>query len=366
MIEAYDYLVVGAGISGITAANILAGKNKKVSVVEKRANIGGNCYDFYNDEGLLIHLYGPHIFHTSDKEVWEYLSRFTEWLDYVHYVKAFIDGKYISFPINIRTFEQLFEKPFSREDVEAWLDREKENFSEIKNAEDMVISRMGRYIYETFFKNYTLKQWGVGAEKLAPEITARIPIRLSRDERFFTDQFQGVPKKGYTKMFENMLEHENISVFLGTDYKEMAGQIKYDTIIFTGPFDEFFDYRYGPLPYRGITFEFEVLDKDSALPCAVVNYPNDFDYTRVTEFKKLTRQDHKKTCLCYEYPGESIAGQQKPVPSYPVLNNKSRAIFEKYKCLADKQDTTIFLGRLGQFQYLNMDECVKNALQLFS
>lgn len=359
-----DYLIVGAGITGITAANILATEhNKKVVVVEKRNHMGGNCYDCHNDEGILIHLYGPHIFHTQHKDVWDYLSQFTDWLPYVHKVKAWIDGKYISFPINIITFEDLFDRPFTEKQVEEWLHNEKVHIPEIKNAEDMVISRMGQTIYETFFKTYTQKQWGVDAKELAPEITARIPIRMNRDENFFTDPYQGMPKDGYTAMFKKMLNNENITLIMDTEYKEIIGDVKYDRMIFTGPVDEYFDYKFGYLPYRGIDFVFKTYDQEQKFPVAVINYPNDYDYTRATEFKHMTFQNQPKTTVCFEYPGEVKSGQNEMVPSYPILNPGSQLLFSKYKRDIEKLPNVFFGGRLGGFQYLNMDICVKNVME---
>ncbi|SDU60645.1 UDP-galactopyranose mutase [Desulfobacula phenolica] len=358
-----DILIVGAGITGITAASILAReKNKTVLIVEKRHHIGGNCYDCFNEDGILIHLYGPHIFHTQHKDVWDYLSQFTDWLDYVHHVKAFVDGKYISFPININTFEQLFEKSFTKDDVLAYLEREKIDLPEIKNAEDMVISRMGNTIYNKFFKNYTRKQWGVDAKDLAPEITERIPIRFDRDDRFFTDPYQGMPEKGYTELFKAMLDHEKIQVITGKDYRDIKDQVNFDKIIYTGPVDAFFDYKYGYLPYRGINFSFKTYDQENRLPMAVVNCPNDHSYTRITEFKHMTFQKHPKTTLCYEYPSDVQAGRNNPVPSYPILNNSSIKKYKKYLNLSHKKKDTIFIGRLGKFQYLNMDICVKHVM----
>lgn len=358
-----DYLIVGAGITGITAANILASRhNQKVILVEKRNHIGGNCYDCYNDDGIQIHLYGPHIFHTQHKDVWDYLSQFTDWLPYVHKVKAWVDGKYVSFPINIKTFEDLFDRPFTEKQVEEWLHNEKVHFDEIKNAEDMVISRMGRTIYETFFKTYTLKQWGVEAKELAPEVTARIPIRMDRNDDFFSDPFQGMPKAGYTTMFEKMMDHENIEFYTGTDYKNINQRVKYGHMIFTGPIDEFFHYRYGRLPYRGINFQFKTYDVEKKLPVAVVNYPDGSPYTRATEFKHMTFQEHPQTSLCYEYPVAYTIESQLAVPSYPVLNTRSHFMIERYYEDAEQLDQITFLGRLGRFKYLNMDACVKDAM----
>ena len=358
-----DYLIVGAGITGITAASILArDQGKKVVVVEKRSHIGGNCYDGYNEEGILIHYYGPHIFHTNHGDVWNYLSRYTKWLPYVHRVKAWVDKKYVSFPINIMTFEDLFKKKFTQDDVKEWLNREKKFFPEIRNAEEMVLSQMGQFIYDKFFKNYTKKQWGVEAGKLAPEITQRIPFRLNRDDRYFTDAYQGLPLNGYTVMFENMLKHENIEVVLDMDYKKIIHDLTYEKMIFTGSVDAFFDYEYGALPYRGIDFMFKTFDEPQRLPVAVVNYPNDFDYTRATEFKQMTSQEHSKTTLCYEIPVQIERGEKGPIPSYPILDKVSKVLLSKYKTKIENLDDVMFLGRLGTFQYLNMDACVKQTM----
>nr|WP_319490929.1 UDP-galactopyranose mutase [uncultured Desulfobacter sp.] len=361
-----DTLIVGAGITGITAASILAReKKKKVLVVEKRNHIGGNCYDCLDDHGILIHLYGPHIFHTRHRDVWEYLSQFTDWIEYVHRVKAYVNGKLISFPININTFEQLFNEPFDEQKVAAYLEREKINIPEIKNAEDAVISRMGRTIYDTFFKNYTKKQWGVSARELSPEVTQRIPIRMNRDERFFTDPYQGIPAKGYTAMFNRMLDHKNIEIITGKSFQDVKESLDYDQLIYTGPIDEYFDYKYGHLPYRGIRFEFKTLDKEFHQPVAVVNYPNDYKYTRITEFKHMTLQNHSKTSFCFEYPETGRAQKDAPVPSYPILNAKSLQQYTNYFNQSAKIKV-IFMGRLGRFKYSNMDNCIKQAVDLFA
>lgn len=366
MSDFFDTVIVGAGISGITAACVLAReKNETVLIVEKRGHIGGNCYDRPNEDGILYQVYGPHIFHTNHQHVWDFLSRFTKWNQYVHYVKAFIDGKYLTFPININTFEELFDKPFSKKDVEAYLERETKAIKTVSNAEDMVISRMGKKIYDTFFKNYTKKQWGVDAVKLPPEITARIPIRLNRDNRFFTDSFQGVPEKGFTHLMQKMIDHENIRVMTSTNFTSMKDYIQYNKLIYTGPMDEFFDFKYGPLPYRGIRFKFKSYAQKWVLPVGVVNYPNDHEYTRATEFKYLTKQEHEKTCLCYEYPSKSFAGQENPVPSYPILNKASLKSVRLYEDESKKYPKVIFMGRLGTFRYLNMDICVKEVIDRF-
>ncbi|WP_300460987.1 UDP-galactopyranose mutase [Desulfobacula sp.] len=361
--KSFDVLIIGAGITGITAASILAReKNLRVLIDEKRTHIGGNCYDCINKDGLLIHLYGPHIFHTQHKSVWDYLSQFTNWIDYIHHVKAFVDKKHISFPININTFEQLFNKTFTRNDVISYLEKEKIDLLKIENAEDMVISRMGKTIYNKFFKNYTRKQWGMDARQLAPEITARIPIRFNRDDTFFTDPYQGIPENGYTAMFKRMLDHPNIKLITGKTFQDIQKTINFKALIFTGPIDEFFNYQNGALPYRGIHFDFKTYDQEYYLPVAVVNYPNDHEYTRATEFKHMTQQKHPKTSLCYEYPADSGSDQVSPLPSYPILTPESICRYKAYQDAAHQLTDTLFMGRLGKFQYLNMDICVKQVM----
>ena len=359
----YDFCVVGAGITGITAASALARElDKKVLVIEKRDHIGGNCYDYYNEHGILIHKYGPHIFHTKYKKVWDYLSRFTDWIPYVHKVLAFVDGKYLSFPVNITTMEQLFDRPFTGEDMKRWIDTNKVPIATPQNAEEMVIARMGWDLYEKFFKNYTRKQWGMDAKELGPEVTARIPIRFNRDDRYFTDPFQGMPKDGYTKMFERMLNNPNIELARNTDYKDIINHINYDRLIYTGPIDYFFDYQHGPLPYRAIDFEFKTFDQEWIQSAAVVNYPNNTKSTRTTEFKHLTGQKHPKTTACYEYPHDFKS--EKDIPCYPMPTDKATKQYENYKKLTEKTINVAFAGRLAQYRYLNMDECVKRGLEL--
>lgn len=363
-----DVLIVGAGISGITAASILAReKNKRVLVVEKRNHIGGNCFDCFDENGILIHRYGPHIFHTQHKDVWNYLSQFTKWLHYRHLVKVSVNGRLFSFPINLNTLEQIFKRPFTKKKMESYLDKERINFPKIKNAEQMILSNMGKPIFDLFFKNYTKKQWGVDAKDLSPEITARIPIRFDRNDYFFTDRFQGIPKEGYTAMFNKMLSHDNIHVSTQTAFNEIRANIKYDLLIYTGPIDEFYNFKYGHLPYRGIHFKFKTIKKEFYQPVAVVNYPNENKYTRVTEFKRLTGQLHKKTTICHEYPDQySTKALDGLVPSYPILNKRSKKQYRLYSNSKKNKRSLIFLGRLAQFSYMNMDICVKRVLERLS
>ena len=359
----YDFCIIGAGITGISAASVIARElDKKVIIIEKRSHIGGNCYDFYNEHDILIHKYGPHIFHTKDKKVWNYLSKFTKWIPYIHKVKVYIKGRYISFPINLNTLEELLGERFDEKKMKEWIKKEQVPIDKPSNAEEAVISRMGKFLYELFFKNYTLKQWGIDPKKLSPEVTSRIPIRFNRDDRYFDDPYQGIPKQGYTEMFNRMLSHKNIEVVLNKDYKEIIDGIKFNKMIYTGPIDYFFDYQYGHLPYRSIKFEFKTLNQEWFQPVAVVNYPNEYKFTRITEFKHLTGQKHPKTTICYEYPKDY--DPQKDVPCYPLLQKEAQEIYNKYKKLTKKLKSVFFIGRLAEYRYLNMDECVKRGVEV--
>ena len=359
----YDFCIIGTGITGISAASVIARElDKKVIIIEKRSHIGGNCYDFYNEHNILIHKYGPHIFHTKYKKVWNYLSNFTKWIPYIHKVKVYIKGKYVSFPINLNTLEELLGERFDEKKMKEWIKKEQVSIAEPSNAEEAVISRMGKLLYEVFFKNYTLKQWGIDPKRLSPEITLRIPIRFNRDDRYFDDPYQGIPKQGYTKMFKRMLNHKNIELVLAKDYKEIVDKIKFDKMIYTGPIDYFFDYQYGHLPYRSIKFEFKTLNQEWFQPVAVVNYPNEYKFTRITEFKHLTGQKHSKTTICYEYPKDY--DPQKDIPCYPLLQKEAEEIYNKYKKLTRKLKSVLFIGRLAEYRYLNMDECVKRGINI--
>lgn len=355
-----DFLIVGAGFAGCTFAEKVASQcNKKVLVVEQRSHIGGNTYDYYNDDGILIQKYGPHIFHTNSKEVWDYLCQFTEWNNYVHRVIAKVNGKEVYLPINLDTMERLYNRNFTPEELENYFSEHRIKIDEIRNSRDVVVSQVGEELYNLFFKNYTKKQWGVYPEELDAQVTKRLPVRFNRDTRYFTDTWQGIPKYGYTKMFEKMLDNKNIHILLNTDYKEIIESVKFDKLIFTGPIDYFFDYMYGKLPYRSLDFKFETLDTEKYQNAAVVNYPNDHDYTRITEFKHFYLQKHKQTTICYEYP------KDEGDPYYPIPMPVCHEIYTKYKKNADKLENVYFIGRLAEYRYLNMDQVVSEALKLF-
>jgi UDP-galactopyranose mutase len=356
----YDYLIVGAGCAGCVLAERLAnGLRRKVLLVDRRHHIGGNAYDFYNDDGILVQRYGPHIFHTKMKEVWDYLCRFTEWNGYVHHVLAKVKDKEVFLPINLDTMERLYGRRFTPDQLREYLDQRRVHVERVRNARDVVVSQVGQELYELFFRNYTRKQWGLDPEQLDPEVTSRLPVRFDRDTRYFADPYQGIPTQGFTAMFDRMLDSPNITVRLDTDYRAAAASERFRKLIYTGPIDEFFGWTHGKLPYRSLVFKFETLDVERFQNAGVVNYPNDQDYTRITEFKHLYRQTHPRTTICYEYSAAEGA------PYYPIPTRANRDLYREYEAQADKLDGVHFVGRLAQYEYLNMDQVVKRALDLF-
>jgi UDP-galactopyranose mutase len=359
-VKSFDYLIVGAGFAGSVLAERLATcANKRVLICDVRPHIGGNAYDHYNDDGILVHKYGPHIFHTNSKEVFEYLSHFTAWRPYQHRVRAQVDGQLVPIPINLDTINQLYGLNLSAFQVEEFLATLAEPREQIRTSEDVVISKVGRELYEKFFRGYTRKQWGLDPSELDASVTARVPTRTNRDDRYFTDTYQAMPLFGYTRMFEKMLDHPNIKIMLNTDYRELEGIIPYREMIYTGPVDSFFDYRFGKLPYRSLEFKHETHNMEQYQTAPVINYPNDYAYTRVTEFKYLTGQEHPKTSIVYEYP------RAEGDPYYPVPRPENATIYQQYKTLADATPGVYFVGRLATYKYYNMDQVVAQALALF-
>jgi UDP-galactopyranose mutase len=357
----FDYLVVGAGFAGATIAERLAvHADKKVLVCDKRPHIGGNAYDHYDEAGILVHRYGPHIFHTNSREVYDYLSRFTAWRPYQHRVLANVDGQLLPIPINLDTVNRMYGTNFTSFELEAFFKSVAEPVEAVRTSEDVIVSRVGRELYEKFFRNYTRKQWGLDPSELDACVTARVPVRTNRDDRYFTDAYQVMPLHGYTRMFERMLSHPNIKTLLNADYREIDGTIPHAEVIFTGPIDEYFDYCLGRLPYRSLEFVFETRNMPVAQAGPVINHPNDNAYTRVTEFKYLTGQEHAKTTLVYEY------ARAEGDPYYPVPRAENRALYKQYQELAAKTPGVHFLGRLGTYQYYNMDQVVAQALTLYS
>jgi UDP-galactopyranose mutase len=357
----FDYLIVGAGFAGSVLAERLAeGSNKKVLICDRRPHIGGNAYDHYNEAGILVHKYGPHIFHTNSREVFEYLSRFTDWRPYQHRVRASVDGQIVPIPINLDTINTLYGLNLTSFEVEEFFRKHAEPRDQIKTSEDVVISKVGRELYEKFFRNYTRKQWGLDPSELDASVTSRVPTRTNRDDRYFTDTYQAMPLHGYTRMFENMLDHPNIKVLLNCDYREIEKVIPFREMIYTGPVDSYFEYRFGKLPYRSLEFKHETHEVPVYQEAPVVNYPNEHLYTRITEFKYLTGQGHSKTSIVYEFPraeGDAY---------YPVPRKENAELYMKYKALADRTPGVHFVGRLATYKYYNMDQIVAQALTQYA
>jgi UDP-galactopyranose mutase len=356
----FDYLIVGAGFAGSVLAERLASQMKaKVLLCDKRPHIGGNAYDHYDDHGLLIHKYGPHIFHTASARIFDYLSQFTSFRPYEHRVLASVDGKLLPFPINVDTVNRLYGLSLNAEQTAAFFARVAEPIKHARTSEDAVVGKIGRDLYGKFFRNYTRKQWGLDPSELDASVAARVPARSNHDDRYFTDAYQAMPAYGYTRMFENMLDHRNITIVLNTDYRDVAAEVKFRQMIYTGPVDTFFDCRYGKLPYRSIDFKFETHALSRFQPAAVVNYPNEHAYTRITEFKYLTGQSHHKTSIVYEFPTDQ--GD----PYYPVPRKENAELYQRYKALADATPNVHFVGRLATYRYYNMDQVVGQSLALF-
>lgn len=356
----FDYLIVGAGFAGsVLAERLASGSNKKVLICDKRPHIGGNAYDFYNDSGILIHKYGPHIFHTNSKDVFDYLSNFTEWREYQHHVLAMVDGMLLPIPINLNTINKLYSLNLTAFEVEEFFKKIAEPCDNIRTSEDVVVSKVGRELYEKFFRNYTRKQWGLDPSELDASVTSRVPTRTNCDNRYFTDVYQAMPKLGFSKMFEKMLSHPNIKIMLNCDYREIADEINYQEMIYTGPIDSFFNYCYGKLPYRSLEFKHETYDEEQFQSAPVVNYPNEQAYTRITEFKYLTGQEHRKTSVVYEY------SQAEGDPYYPIPRPENTEIYRKYKSLADAHSNVHFVGRLATYKYYNMDQIVAQSLTTY-
>ena len=357
----FDYLIVGAGFAGsVLAERLAAGSGKRVLICDKRPHIGGNAYDCYDDAGLLIHRYGPHIFHTNSQHVFEYLSRFTAWRPYEHRVLASVDGQLVPIPINLDTVNRLYGLSLTSFELEAFFEKVAEKIEQVRTSEDVVVGKVGRELYEKFFRGYTRKQWGLDPSELDASVTARVPTRTNRDDRYFTDTYQAMPLHGYTRMFDRMLGHERIKVMLNTDYREIEGVIPYREMIYTGPIDAFFDYTYGKLPYRSLEFRHETLPDPRAQAVGTVNYPNEHAYTRITEFKHLTGQEHARTSIVYEYP------RAEGDPYYPVPRPENAALYEKYRELTKATPRVHFVGRLATYRYYNMDQVVAQALKLYA
>jgi UDP-galactopyranose mutase len=359
----YDVLVAGAGLAGSTAARLLAEDHKKVLIVERMRHIAGHCYDFKNEQGITIHKYGPHIFHTEQAQVWEFVKLFSTFRSYVHRVLSSVNGMLLPFPINMETIARLFKREINEVQVKEFLKSEvgKAQFSlPPENFRDQVVSQVGERLYETFYRNYTIKQWQKEPEELAAEIAARIPVRSNADDRYFSDTYQGIPLPGYTSLVENMLSHPNISLRLDTDFFKVERSIRRRVTIFTGELDRYFDYKYGNLEYRSLDLKLKTIDREFFQPVAVVNYPNDHPWTRITEFKHFSGETSSRTTVCYEYP------KAQGDPYYVVVSPENNAKRMKYIAEADileKKGICFFIGRLAEYKYYNMDQVIAEAFR---
>ena len=354
----YDVVIVGAGFAGSVMAERFASSGHTVLVVDRRPHIAGNAYDVEDAAGVLIHRYGPHIFHTNSDEIVSYLSRFTDWRTYEHRVLAKVDGKLVPIPINRTTLNALYGTDLkSDEGAAEFLAARAEPIETIRTSEDVVVAAVGRELYEKFFRGYTKKQWGLDPSELDRSVTARVPTRVNTDDRYFGDSFQAMPKSGFTRMFERMLDHPNIEILVGTNYADVKDQVACDRLVFSGPIDEFFDFRFGRLPYRSLRFEHQNHAIEQFQPVAVVNYPDlTTPYTRITEYKHLTGQQHRSTSITLEFPTDE--GD----PYYPIPRQENRELYRKYEQLAASRPEITFIGRLGSYQYYNMDQVVGQAL----
>lgn len=357
--EKYSYLIVGAGFAGSVLAERLTSTGNKVIVIDRRNHVGGNCYDYYDKYGVLVHKYGPHYFRTDIDEVKEYLSKFTEWIPHEYIVKASINGKLYPLPINRSTINLFFNLSLkTKNEVEKFLEKIKVKITNPKNAEELILSQVGKEIYDAFFKNYTIKQWGVDPKKLDKSVTARIPIRTNDDPRYFTAKFQAMPKQGYTLIFDKLLEKSDI--LLNTTFESIKNKISFEKLIYTGPIDAYFNFKYGKLQYRSLKFIFENYNQEYFQTHSQINYPNEYEYTRIVEIKHATHQKCPDTTIVKEYPQEE--GEQ----FYPFPTKENNNIASRYIAEAFKLKNTFFIGRLAQYKYLNMDQVIKLALDLFA
>jgi UDP-galactopyranose mutase len=356
----FDWLVVGAGFAGSVIAHQLATqRDESVLVIDRRPHIGGNAYDRYDRAGVLIHQYGPHIFHTNSQAIFDFLSQFTDWRPYEHRVLAHVDNQLLPIPINLDTVNRLYGLNLNSEELERWFAEQAEPVDEIKTSEDVVVSKVGRDLFQKFFEGYTKKQWGVYPRELDKSVTSRVPTRTNRDDRYFGDEFQFMPAEGYTRMFERMLDHPNIKIMLQADYAEIKTQVPHRRTIFTGPIDEYFGFRLGKLPYRSLKFRHVTLNEEWHQPVAVVNYPQTEKFTRVTEYKHLTGQVHPQTSITYEFSSDT--GD----PYYPVPRAENQELYKRYEALALATRDVWFVGRLATYRYYNMDQVVGQALATF-
>jgi UDP-galactopyranose mutase len=355
----HDVVIVGAGFAGsVIAERLAAGHGKRVLVLDRRDHIGGNAFDELDAAGILVHRYGPHIFHTNSADIFDYLSQFTSWRPYEHRVLAAVRGALVPIPINRTTINTLFGLELTDEAAMERFYRDRAEPGEApRTSEEVVVQAVGRELYDLFFRGYTRKQWGLDPSQLDASVTARVPARTNTDDRYFTDRYQAMPADGYTRMFERLLADPRIEVRTGVDFHAVQDELDYDQLVYTGPIDAYFDRRFGALPYRSLRFEFETLETDRYQPTGTVNYPDEaVPYTRISEFRQLTGQDHAATTIVREYP--TADGD----PYYPIPRPENRARYEQYLALAAGLPNVHFAGRLGTYKYYNMDQVVGQAL----
>lgn len=375
----FKFVIVGAGFAGSVLAERISQKmNQKVLVIDKRPHLGGNCYDYRDANNILVHKYGPHLFHTNNKEVFEYLSNFTQWWHYQHKVLASIDGKKVPLPFNFNSIDILFPDEMSKRLQQKLLAKypygSKVPILELKKNDDVDVQFLANFIYEKVFLHYTAKQWGKKPEEIDSEVTARVPVFIGRDDRYFQDMYQAVPEDGYTKLFENMLFHPNIKLLLNTDFREILhvdieqkkiyfmGNVFDGILIFTGMIDELFNYHFGMLPYRSLDFKLANVEKEFFQEAATVNYPNEYDFTRITEYKHIYPVKSNNTSIVYEYP-KKYEGHE--IPYYPLFSKEGLESYEKYMELSSKFKNIVLVGRLAEYKYYDMDDVVKRALEIF-
>jgi UDP-galactopyranose mutase len=363
-----DWLIVGAGFTGAVLAERIASElDQSVLVIDRRNHIGGNAYDSRED-ALLVHRYGPHIFHTNSTRVWEYLSRFTEWRPYFHHVLGIVDGKHVPVPFNLNSILALFPPRMADRLCDTLVQRygfgQKVPILKLRAEQEPDLRFLADYVYSKVFEGYTLKQWGMRPEDLGPGVTARVPILISRDDRYFQDRYQAMPRDGYTALFRRLLDHPRITVELGSEYSDAMASTRFDRVIFTGPIDEFFDYSHGPLPYRSLRFERRSEARHAGLPVGTVNYPNEFEFTRISDQRHLSGELDAAPLLITEYPGQYVPGVNEPY--YPIPTEATGALLARYQTDATELDGKVFFaGRLGDYSYYNMDQACARALALF-
>ncbi|MBR5625980.1 MAG: UDP-galactopyranose mutase [Alphaproteobacteria bacterium] len=358
-----ENLIVGCGVSGATMARLLAEAGERVTIIDSKNHIGGNVYDYYQD-GICVHKYGTHIFHTSNKEVWDFVSRFCQWYPYQHKVRGLIDGQIVPIPFNLNTLHALFPKTLADKIEQKLLDNfglnKKVPILELRKKDDEDLQFLAQYIYDKIFLEYTLKQWGQTPDEIDPSVSGRVPVYVSRDDRYFQDKYQGIPIGGYTAMIKNMLNHPNIRVKLKTPFSK---DMKYDRLFWSGSIDEFFDYKHGKLPYRSERFEFITFPFSKFQDAAVVNYPCNYEFTRIGEYKYFLNDQSDKTIVSYEYPEPFEDGKNERY--YPIANEKNAELYQMYLKMAGTCGNVFFFGRLGDYKYYDMDKAIARSIELF-